>query len=79
MSWQIVPLQHPSWVSKITLGAVKLRPVVPIQQERQLLIVGSMSSGTTSMADEFQKKLGLEGEFCIGVRRVFCVYMFVLN
>lgn len=67
MAWQLVPLQHPNWVSRITLGVVQLRPVVSIRQKRQLLIVGSMSSGTTSMADEFQRKLGLEGEFfCVG-------------
>ena len=57
---QILPLQHPTFLSKMTLGIIQLRPVVPIEEERQLLIVGSMSSGTTSMANEFQKKLGLE-------------------
>jgi hypothetical protein len=46
-----VALQHPEWVSFAAL----LRPAVPMDSERQVLVVGSMSSGTSQVAHELNE------------------------
>jgi hypothetical protein len=49
-------LQHPEYLQPV----LKLRPSVGLTDERQLLIVGTMSSGTTQVAAELSKNLNLE-------------------
>mmetsp|Transcript_9017 Transcript_9017/g.10421 ORF Transcript_9017/g.10421 Transcript_9017/m.10421 type:complete len:452 (+) Transcript_9017:164-1519(+) len=50
-------LQKPHWISQNTQ---KLRPKVSMEHERQVLIVGTMSSGTSQIATELSKAFGLE-------------------
>jgi hypothetical protein len=55
-----VLLQHPDLIAKATLGIVHSRPAVGLKDPRQLLIVGTMSSGTSQVADDMRTKLNLE-------------------
>mmetsp|Transcript_52041 Transcript_52041/g.156174 ORF Transcript_52041/g.156174 Transcript_52041/m.156174 type:complete len:359 (-) Transcript_52041:698-1774(-) len=62
-------LQRPDLLSSATLGFLDLRPAVGIDDERQLLVVGTISSGTAQVASDLREKLGLE----IG-HEVSCTY-----
>jgi hypothetical protein len=53
-------LRRPDLVETFTMGAVQLRPAVTDKDERQLLIVGVMGSGTTQVATTLSKTLKLE-------------------
>jgi len=53
-------LQRPDLLTFATLGMVQLRPTISITDERQLLIVGTMSSGTVQVASDLREQLGLE-------------------
>ena len=53
-------LQRPDLLASATLGAVQLRPAVSITDERQLLIVATMSSGTVQVASDLRAQLNLE-------------------
>lgn len=53
-------LQRPDIVASATLGMIQLRPAVSVTDERQLLIVGTMSSGTEQVAGDLNAKLKLE-------------------
>lgn len=53
-------LQHPGLIQTATFGMMKLRPPVSRADERQVLIVGSMSSGLEETAFELRKQLKLE-------------------
>lgn len=53
-------LARPDLVSTATLGLVKLRPALALGDERQLLVVGSMSSGTVQVAADLHNTLQLE-------------------
>jgi len=56
----ILHLQKPHIISKATLGLIKLRPAVKVTDPRQVLILGSISSGTTQIANDLSHKLKLE-------------------
>lgn len=56
-------LQRPDLLASATLGKVQLRPAVSVTDQRQLLIVGTMSSGMEEMAADLSDKLGLEVGF----------------
>lgn len=53
-------LQRPDIVASSTLGMVQLRPAISNTDERQLLIVGTMSSGTVQVASDLREHLDLE-------------------
>ena len=53
-------LQHPEIISFTTMGIVQPRPAVHLTDPRQVLIIGTISSGTSQVADDLKKKLGLE-------------------
>ena len=53
-------LQKPHWIGQLTGGLVQWRPAVCQTNERQVLIVGTMSSGTSQVAHELKKELQLE-------------------
>uniref|UniRef100_A0A6T7K8R2 Sulfotransferase domain-containing protein n=1 Tax=Attheya septentrionalis TaxID=420275 RepID=A0A6T7K8R2_9STRA len=53
--FHLLTLQHPEWLT----GIIDLRPAVSVQDQRQVLVVGTMSSGTVQVASDF-KELGLE-------------------
>jgi hypothetical protein len=56
----ILFLQYPHIVSNATMNIIKLRPSIKLNETRQVLILGSMSSGTTQVSNDLHKKLGLE-------------------
>ena len=56
--YHIILLQYPEVVTHV-LG-IPLRPSVNVTQERQLLIVGTLSSGTAQVAADLQSHLHLE-------------------
>lgn len=60
LSYLYFQLQRPDLLQKATLGLIQLRPAISVTDERQLLIVGTMSSGTVQVAHELSQKLGLE-------------------
>ena len=73
LAYYFIPLQHPEFISKITLGLVNLRPVVHgTDIPRQVLILASQSSGTVQMTQELND-LGLE----IGHETVDAAWSFV--
>jgi hypothetical protein len=51
-------LKRPDLVAQYT--GIQLRPAVSLTESRPLLVVGTMSGGTTQVAHELQKTLGLE-------------------
>jgi hypothetical protein len=51
-------LERPDMVAQYT--GLQLRPAVRLTESRPLLVVGTMSGGTTQVAHELQKTLGLE-------------------
>lgn len=53
-------LRRPDLVETFTMGAVQLRPAVLDTDERQLLIVGAMGSGTTQVASSLTLTMKLE-------------------
>eukprot|EP00547_Thalassionema_nitzschioides_P005765 CAMPEP_0194219854 /NCGR_PEP_ID=MMETSP0156-20130528/26999_1 /TAXON_ID=33649 /ORGANISM="Thalassionema nitzschioides, Strain L26-B" /LENGTH=401 /DNA_ID=CAMNT_0038949667 /DNA_START=86 /DNA_END=1291 /DNA_ORIENTATION=+ len=53
-------LQRPDIVALLTMGKVQLRPAITLTEPRQVLIVGTMSSGTSQIANELSKTMGLE-------------------
>lgn len=53
-------LQHPEMISFATLNLVRPRPPVKISDPRQVLIVGSISAGTSQVSHDLRQKLGLE-------------------
>ena len=57
VTYLFIWLQRPQWVSML----VKIeRPAFEVSDARQVLFVGTMSSGTTQMAHDLSSKLGLE-------------------
>jgi len=55
-----VCLQHPEIMSVATMGFLHPRPAVKISDPRQVLILGTISSGTTQVSFDLKKKLSLE-------------------
>ena len=55
LSYFYLQLQHPEYLSKATGGIIQLRPAVGISDLRQLLIVGTPSSGTVQMQTTLQQ------------------------
>lgn len=53
-------LQHPEIISLATMNNVRTRPAVRVTDPRQVLVVGSISSGTTQVSHDLKNKLGLE-------------------
>lgn len=53
-------LQRPDILNNITLHLFSFRPAVRIEDQRQLLIVGSMSAGTKQVTEELVSKLNIE-------------------
>ena len=53
-------LQHPEIISIATANIVRPRPAVKLSDPRQVLIVGSISSGTSQVSYDLMQKLGLE-------------------
>lgn len=53
-------LQRPDLLSLATLGLIDLRPAVGVTDERQLLVVGTISGGTAQIASDLKEKFGLE-------------------
>ena len=60
VSYFYLLLQRPDILSTLSLNTVNLRPAVGVNDERQLLIVGSMSTGTSQVTIELNNKLGIE-------------------
>lgn len=60
LSYYYVFLQHPEILTYLTLGLMTVRPAVSVTDERQVLIVGSISSGTVQISHELNSKLSLE-------------------
>lgn len=60
LAFNYIRLQRPDLVASATLGMIQLRPAVSVTDERQLLIVGAMNSGTEHVAGDLNKKLKLE-------------------
>lgn len=60
LSYFYFQLHHPEYISKATAGIIELRPAVGVTDLRQLLIVGSPSTGTVQMHAELRNKLRLE-------------------
>lgn len=60
VGYHFLLLQRPDIVTKATMGLYTPRPPVRTQDPRQVLIVGTMSSGTSQTAADLKKKLGLE-------------------
>lgn len=60
LSYFYLQLQHPEYLSKATGGIIQLRPAVGISDLRQLLIVGSPSTGTVQMQTSLISRLRLE-------------------
>lgn len=53
-------LQKPQWLQTATLGLLVPRPAVPLTHHRQVLIVGTICSGTTQTTHDLKNKFGLE-------------------
>ena len=53
-------LQNPTIVSQLTLNTVQLRPPIKVNDLRQVLIVGTISSGTKQVSYDLKNKLQLE-------------------
>lgn len=53
-------LRHPEIISLATMGVLHPRPAVKLTDPRQVLIMGTISSGTSQVSDDLKKKLGLE-------------------
>ena len=53
-------LQRPEWLAMVAPSKWILRPSFSVSDARQVLIVGTQSSGTTQVADDLANKLGLE-------------------
>lgn len=53
-------LQRPEWLAMVYPSKWILRPSFSVSDARQVLIVGTQSSGTTQTADDLATKLGLE-------------------
>ena len=60
LSYYYFQLQHPEYLSKATAGVINLRPAVGVTDLRQLLIVGSPSTGTVQMHTTLRNQLRLE-------------------
>jgi len=60
LSYFYLILQQPSILSHLTLHLLHFRPAIRVSDERQLLIVGSMSSGTVQISSELSQKLNVE-------------------
>ena len=60
LSFLYFQLQRPDIISAVTLGMIQLRPAISVTDERQMLIVGTMSSGTVQVASDLQETLKLE-------------------
>jgi hypothetical protein len=58
-AYYFLMLQHPEYLQPLQ-PILQLRPSIGVTDERQLLIVGTMSSGTTQVAAELSKHLNLE-------------------
>ena len=73
LSYYFIPLQHPEYITKLSLGLINLRPVVHgSDTPRQVLILASQSSGTVQMTEELNN-LGIE----IGHETVDAAWSFV--
>ena len=53
-------LQHPDAIALASAGILRPRPAVQLTDPRQVLIVGSISSGTTQVSADLKKQFGLE-------------------
>jgi len=53
-------LQHPDAIALATAGILRPRPAVQLTDPRQVLIVGSISSGTTQVSADLKEQFGLE-------------------
>lgn len=60
ITYLYIHLQQPKMLSTATLGLLKLRPAINVTELRQVLIIGSISSGTTQMSYDLEHKLKLE-------------------
>jgi len=60
VSYFFLVLKRPDLVSELSLGLVKLRPAVDLHDPRQVLIVGTVDSGTQHVAAALQQVMGLE-------------------
>ena len=60
LSYYFLLLQHPDVVARASFGIWKPRPRVKLKDPRQVLIVGTMSSGTSQTAHDLREKLKLE-------------------
>ena len=50
-------LQEPGWLAKGSFGLLSLRPAVGVTDPRQVLILGSISSGTTQVTYDMKQNL----------------------
>lgn len=60
LAYLFFQLQRPDLLAKVTFNMLQLRPHVSNTDERQVLIVGTMSSGTVQVASDLREQLGLE-------------------
>ena len=60
LAYLFVCLQRPAWWARVALKGTIVRPSFAEHDARQVLIVGTMSSGTTQLAHELRTTLGLE-------------------
>lgn len=58
IAYLYIQLQKPHWVNRILPPQLHLRPAVAVTDERQVLIMGSMSSGTTQVVKSIKKIFG---------------------
>ena len=60
ISYYFMILQRPDILNMLTYDWIQFRPAVKVQDERQLLIVGSMSAGTVQVTHDLNTHLGVE-------------------
>jgi len=53
-------LQHPELISSATFGIIPLRPAVRVTDERQVLVLGSLGSGTLQLATKLNQIFYME-------------------
>ena len=66
LSYFYLQLQHPEYLSKATGGIIQLRPAVGISDLRQLLIVGTPSSGTVVPRYPIPDRPDAQGQGAVG-------------
>lgn len=60
ISYYFFTLKRPDIISTATLGLINLRPAVRLHESRQVLVLGSMGSGTLQLASALSQIMRLE-------------------